>query len=195
MDASAMVSAAVNHVLGGKLRGRKRTDCPRCVQGFERPELLLNYSNVKNPELRECCSLLQHACPLSTLVGAHAGEERRADAFDQPRCAQADCPRRRRGAEARADEVRHRSAGNADCAPSEKAGGSRQQHKVRLYELGGAGNLKSVGQHNDVFMGLRRPDAAVGGAEGEEGNEALDPEDEGNDLAAVAEEEGDDMYM
>ena len=91
--------------------------------------------------------------------------------------------------------MRHRSDGNADCAPSEKAGGSRQQHKVRLYELGGAGKLKSVGQHNDVFMGLRRPDAAVGGAEGEEGNEALDPEDEGNDLAAVAEEEGDDLAV
>ena len=33
----------------------------------------------------------------------------------------------------------------------------------------------------------------VGGAEGEQGNEALDPEEEGNDLAAVAEEERDDM--
>ena len=46
---------------------------------------------------------------------------------------------------------------------SETSGGGRQQHRVRLYELC-AGKLKSVGQYNDMFMGLRRAGAVDEGA-------------------------------
>ena len=170
LDASAMVSAAVNEVLGGKLEGRKRTDCPRCVQGFERPGLLLNYSRIAKPELKECCCLAEHACPLSALVEEVLTQEKEKELVESTKLGV------RKLKNLVADEVL--KLVQSECGigllgtPTEKSaksGGGRQQHRVRLYALVG-GKIKSVGgQHNNVFMGLRGPDAAAGGAEGEEG--------------------------
>ena len=70
-DAESLVrvKAAVDEVLGGKLRSRMRTDCLLCVRGFAQPDLLRTYSEKgSNPHVWQCCLWEEHACPQSELV-------------------------------------------------------------------------------------------------------------------------------